>query len=101
MHTNKPQKPTDLLTARTYVWSTLLAKEEQQTWTDETIYRSNPAAAEAVVDKWSKLLTHELVTLKLVDDTEEARAAKAKTFADEKKALLKKMYLPSEAKAQQ
>jgi hypothetical protein len=99
LHVPTTQKPTDLLTARTYVWSTLMTQEEKLTWCKEG-YLSNPIAAETTIANWSKLLTNELVTLKLVEDTQEARAAKAKELADEKKAFLRKTYLPSEANAQ-
>lgn len=84
-------KPTDLLSARTYVWSQLMTEDQRSAWCKE-MYDSNPRHVEAVTIEWSMILAKQLAEINLIEKTESAIAIKAQELFDEKWALLQKMY---------
>ena len=79
MHSQAMQKPTDLLTARMYVFSQL-SPEEKITYSQEN-YSLNPEATKKVVSKWSGLVCDELIKLKQLEES--AKAQKEKELYDE------------------
>lgn len=90
MHSNAIKKPTDLLSARMFVFSNL-SREEQATYTEDN-YKKSPQAAEAVACKWSKLVAAELVTLNLLEDTQKAKEQKAQELYQDQLEKFKKHY---------
>lgn len=84
-------KPTDLLSARTYVWSQLMTEEQRATWSKEA-YDANPRQVEKVTIEWSMILAKQLAEINLIEQTEAAIALKAQELFNEKWALLQKMY---------
>ena len=92
MHTKSIEKPTDVLSARMYVFSQKLTEQEKSMWT-QINYLKNPQEAEKVVLKWSDLVSKELAKLKLIVDTKEARELKSQELFDEKLAFFKKSYI--------
>jgi hypothetical protein len=91
LHAQVLAKPTDLLSARIYVYNQLLTQQERATWT-EANYVENPQAAHRVVVRFSNLLVEELARLGLVESTDEAKKQKAKELYHSKVAELKKAY---------
>lgn len=84
-------KPTDVLTARQHVYADLLTEQDKNTWTP-TNYQKNPDQAHAVAQKFADLLAEQLISLKLVADTDEARKAKTEEIYQEKLARFKITY---------
>ena len=95
MHTKSIEKPTDVLSARMYVFSKLLTSQEQSAWTQPN-YLQNPQETQKVVLKWSDRVSKELAKLKLIEDTEMAKAQKSQELYAEKLALFKKSYIKDE-----
>ncbi len=92
MHNKSIETPTDLLSARMYVFSKMLTAQEQLTWSQEN-YLKNPQEAQKVVLKWSNLVAQEIAKLKLIENTEMAKNKKSQELYEEKIALLKKTYI--------
>lgn len=84
-------QPTDLLSARTYVWSQLMTEEQRSAWCKE-MYDANPQKVETVTSEWSLILAKKLAEIGLIEKTEAAIALKAQELFNEKWALLQKMY---------
>ena len=91
MHSNAIKKPTDELSARMHVFSSLLSKEEQATYTEDN-YRKNPKAAEEVAHKWSSLVVNELVKLHKLEDAQGAKEQKAHQLYQDQLEKFKKHY---------
>ena len=91
MHSNAIKKPTDELSARMHVFSSMLTKEEQATYTEDN-YRKNPKAAEEVAHKWSSLVVDELVKLNRLENTQKAKEQKAKLLYEDQIERFKKHY---------
>jgi len=96
LHTKSVEKPTDLLTARTYVYTRLLTPEEQATW-KEAAYLAHPEEAHQVAKKFSTLVVQELAKLKPLEYTDEVKRAKIDELYAEKVDRLKKTYPPAPA----
>jgi len=92
MQNKEIEKPTDLLTARLYVWSKLMTPQEK-----ESVYRDNylknPEAAHAVAAKNGRLLAEELAKLNIIENTDAAKAQYAEEFTKKKIEDFKREYL--------
>lgn len=91
LQSKQAQKPTDGLSARTYVFRQRLTPEEQATVLKKN-YLVCPEAAHRAMAQAGKFLAEELVMLNLIENTEEARAACAANFLQEKLKSFKDHY---------
>jgi hypothetical protein len=91
LHSPTAQKPTDLLSARLYVYKALLTQQERDAWLPFN-YFDYPQAAQATATRFGTLLVDELAKLGLVENTDEAKQKKAAEFSASKMAELKKAF---------
>lgn len=91
MHSQAIQKPINLLTARMYVFSSLLSAEEKITYSQEN-YCKNPEATKAVVFKWSALVCDELIKLNLLENSAKAKEEKEQELYKEVVARFEHTY---------
>lgn len=84
-------KPVDRITARMYVFSSLLTPEEQAS-VYENNYKANPAAASAAMLKNGKLLAEELAKLGIIENTPQAKEQEAQLFHAKKMEAFKQTY---------
>jgi hypothetical protein len=85
------KEPTNILDARTYVWSQLMTDEQRAAW-NKDIYNADPRRVERVTIQWSMLLAKKLAEIGLIENTEVSVAIKSQKLFDSKWKLLKKMY---------
>lgn len=90
MHGQTIKKPTDLLTARMYVFS-LLSPEEKITYSQGN-YCKDPEATKVVIRKWSNLVCDELIKLNLLENSVKAREEREKELFDEVVARFEHTY---------
>lgn len=84
-------KPTNLITARMYVFSQLLTPEEKSTVLRDN-YLTNPDATKAAMKKCATLLAIEVAKLGLIEDTDEAKKEFANQFLYKKMIELEHTY---------
>lgn len=83
MQDNGIKKPTNITSARMFVFTNFLTKEEQQTVLEGN-YIKNPHAAREAMEKCGKLFAEELVKLKLIRDTIQDKHRAAQDFTAKK-----------------
>ena len=91
MQNKKIEKPTDHLSARMYVFSQLLTPQEKAFFHKDT-YLQDKSTAHQVVRKCGLLLADELVKIKLIEDTPDAKELAAQEYTAQKIADLEKYY---------
>ncbi len=84
------EEVTDLPSARRQAWKNI-PEHEQDTFRP-TNYRNNPKAAEAVALKFSQDIVKRLVSIKLVEDTEEAKKKRVDELYAEQLETFKSHY---------
>ncbi len=72
MQKKEVQKPTDLVSARMYVFSQLLTQEEQASVLKEN-FQKNPDKTREVMVRYASLLADEVVKLNIIENNNEAR----------------------------
>ena len=91
MQNNEITKPTDLVTARMYVFTQLLTQEEKASVLRAN-YLRNPDLAHQAMTRCGTLLAEELAKLNLIEDSEQARAQTAQEFTEKKLKELQEAY---------
>jgi hypothetical protein len=81
-------KPTDILSARWYVFKVLLSPEERTSILKDN-YLNNPGAAYTMLAKAGRLFAQELAHLKLIEDTAEEKEKVAHEYTQERISILK------------
>ncbi len=92
MRTGNVPKPTDEISAKTYVFTKQLSKEEQDTWMKDA-YLTILKAAMPSVTKWSDGVANWLADLKQIENTQEAKEQKSDELFKAKIVELTKAYL--------
>ena len=92
MRTGNVPKPTDEISAKTYVFTKELTKEEQDTWMKAN-YLKDPQAAAPSIRKWSNSITNWLMKIGKVENTEDAKERKSNELFIGKLDELNKAYL--------
>lgn len=91
MQNQSLEKPTDESTARMYVFSKLLDKDEKNCFLKDG-YLNSESAAHSTVKKWANLLANELIRLGIIVNTPEAKKEKAEQLACDKIKELDAIY---------